>query len=224
MKRFLLVIATIAGLVSPVSAGDWQGFYIGGQFGHGRGDNDHAFVFLGTPGEVDFGIKGFSGGGTIGYNVQVNPNWVLGVESDFSLADIKGSAPDSATYGCAPICETRVDSFGTLRARLGYALNNVLFYGTGGYAFGRVNARDQNCTLGNCGTPSVHGWAAGGGIEWAFTGGWSAKLEYLRVDFNRAIFQDSPAVNCGLADGGCTVEAKFDTIRIGLNYRFGSGQ
>ena len=69
---------------------DWTGFYVGGHIGGGWGTKD---VFDPSQGGVliaSGNVSGFLGGVQAGYNYQVN-NWlVLGVEGDFSWADVHG--------------------------------------------------------------------------------------------------------------------------------------
>jgi outer membrane immunogenic protein len=200
---------------------NWTGFYIGGQGGYAWGDSVQCFQ-CGEPtgGATDpYHIRGGFGGATAGYNWQFNPNWIVGIETDFSFSGIKGIGHDSPTYGCGE-CFTKVDWFGTVRGRLGYAVGNTLFYGTGGWAYGHLKASFTSCLP----TPDCHGtrhdgWTAGGGIEWAFAPAWSAKLEYLHVDLGRRVFSDTG--NCAVVVS-CSVDAKFDLVRVGLNYRFGS--
>ena len=67
--------------------------------------------------------------------------------------------------------------FGTVRARLGYAIDRTLIYITGGLAYGGLNT---NPLTGN--TTSNVGWTIGGGVEYAFTNNWTAKIEGLYVD------------------------------------------
>src|SRR5262249_44197327 len=74
--------------------------------------------------------------------------------------------------------------FGTTRPRLGFlATPNLLLYGTAGVAYGQTKDTFTVTTagVGTAATASVNdvraGWTAGGGIEGAFGGGWSAKVE-----------------------------------------------
>ena len=68
--------------------------------------------------------------------------------------------------------------FGTVRGRVGYAFNNILFYGTGGLAFGELRGE----TFGLSESHTNAGWTAGVGAEFGFAPNWSAKVEYLYVD------------------------------------------
>ena len=84
----------------------------------------------------------------LGYNWQLNRNWVVGLETDFDWSGMKGSGSVSGTaVGPGPTffpftntMTERVDWFGTVRARLGYLpTNNLLTYFTGGFAYGRIH-------------------------------------------------------------------------------------
>ena len=96
--------------------------------------------------------------------------------------------------------------FGTLRARIGYAINNVMLYGTGGLAYGDLKGEffglSENKTL--------VGWTAGAGIEYAFTQNWSAKLEYLYMDLASRTYSVT-----GVDNG---LHSNF--LRLGVNYHF----
>ena len=72
--------------------------------------------------------------------------------------------------------------FGTVRGRAGYAINNILFYGTGGLAFGELRGQ----TFGLTETHTTAGWTAGVGAEFGFAQNWTAKIEYLYVDLSNS--------------------------------------
>jgi outer membrane immunogenic protein len=216
MKKLALAVLLATTAFTPVLAADlgrpvykapvavvapyttWNGFYIGANVGYGWGKTSAADA-IGPLGAVD--PSGFAGGGQIGYNWQVSPNWVLGVEADVQGADISDS---NALY------DTRTNLYGTVRGRLGYAVNNVLLYGTGGYAWGRNRLNAP----GGIGHATHSGYAVGGGIEYAFSPGWSTKLEYLYVDLGREDY------NLAIPT---TAKVDFHTIKFGVNYRFGGG-
>ena len=187
--------------VAPAYA-NWTGFYVGlnGGYGFGKSDWDVPAV---SPSP-----KGALAGGTLGYNLQTGM-WVWGFEGDFDWSNIKGSA----TCGTGD-CETKNDWLGTARVRLGYAgWNNWLPYITGGGAFGSIKASNSAASSAS---KTKFGWTAGAGVEYAFLGNWSAKLEYL--------FADLGSFDCGSAcSGGVTtdnVTFKTQIVRVGVNYRF----
>lgn len=187
MKKYLIAaLAMIApAFVTPASAADlpvykavqafnWTGFYVGAHVGYGWiHSND------GGP-DAD----GILGGIQAGYNWQLNRNWVFGIESDFAGTDIKNAVP------------SHMDYVGTARVRLGYTMDRVMVYGTGGFAFVRVGAQ---------GAPHAGetGYAAGAGIEWMFAPRWSLKTEYMHVGFSQGPF-----------------DTRVDTLKLGVNYHF----
>ncbi len=215
-------------LVPSVAAFNWRGCYVGvtggGAWGRSKANND------GTDGPVDvtgnFDVRGAIFGGTSGCNLLQAGNWVFGVESDFSWTSKKGTAHDTLLYdpGQTFLNETRENWLSTSRARVGYAWNNWLLYATAGAAVGDVTYTVSEPTLGAF--PEKHtraGWTAGAGIEWAFDANWSAKLEYLFVDFGReGYFDPPPRFNFVNRAGG--VFLTDNIVRAGVNWRFNWGK
>jgi outer membrane immunogenic protein len=184
---------------SVISYYNWTGFYAGINAGYGFGSSTwSAPVASPKP-------KGFLAGGTVGYNWQSGAI-VYGVEGDFDWSDVKG------TVACAGLltCETSSSWLATFRGRVGYAFDRWLPYVKGGGAYGSVKATPGIGALAS--SSNQLGWTLGAGLEYAFMGNWSAKLEYLYVDlgsFNAAV---APAVD--------NVSFKESIVRAGLNYKF----
>ncbi|WP_245576787.1 outer membrane protein [Kaistia adipata] len=130
-----------APVVEAPAAFNWTGFYVGVHGGIGGGDFDTSFVNDAGDYAVDWSDNAFGGfgGAQVGYNWQFAPNWVVGAEADLAASGIKASFEERQgdfSYGL----EAKIDWFGTLRGRLGYAFDNLLVYGTGGAAYGDVKA------------------------------------------------------------------------------------
>jgi outer membrane immunogenic protein len=194
----------------------WTGVYAGATAGGGWGESrfdDSGFK------SNPFDVSGFIAGVTLGYNLQVAKNWVVGIEADISYSDVSGSfgpgnlaQPNGDSFGCGSVsCVTDVNWFGTVRGRIGYAVNTVLLYGTGGLAFGKVESDIVNDTEFSARDINA-GWTAGAGVEFAFAPHVSAKIEYLHVDLG---WTDRTGPRDFRAD------AEFDVVRAGLNFRFG---
>jgi outer membrane immunogenic protein len=97
--------------------------------------------------------------------------------------------------------------FGTVRGRAGAAINNVLLFGTAGFAYGELTGTIS----GNFSeSHTSFGWVAGLGGELSLTQNWSAKAEWLYLDLADRRFTVT-ATNNGLA---------ANLVRLGLNYRF----
>src|ERR1700709_1557302 len=105
----------------PLNAYSWAGPYLGGNIGYGWGSGDN------NPTKP----SGFAGGGPAGYNRAPNGAWGCRTEGDIQAS---GAEQTFAPWKFSN------PWFGTIRGRAGYALNNVLFYGTGGLAFGELRA------------------------------------------------------------------------------------
>ena len=132
---------------------------------------------------------------------------MLGVEIDAAFADLAQSLePNVFTTVSA-----KIDAFGTVRVRGGFAADRLLVYGTGGFAWAR-NTYEISIFNASSSASQVHmGWTAGGGAEYAFSPNWSVKAEYLYFDLaSRDYF---PAQ---LPSGAL----HFSTVKAGLNYRF----
>lgn len=195
---------------------DWSGVYIGVQAGYGWGSNDYSALGSAT----DFDSDGFAGGLTAGVNWQ-NGAFVYGIEADISYSDIDGNfrGPNTGFIPCADAgCTADIEWFGTGRARLGYAVGNLLPYVTGGFGVGRLEgtADSQGCDLpGSCSYDDTEfGWTAGAGVEWGLTQQISVKAEYLHIDFESPGFNNAPSGDARVDD------IALDTVRIGVNYRF----
>ena len=190
------VMPAKAPLYTPVPVYNWTGFYVGINGGGGWGRSDFSAPFTGD----SFNTSGGLVGGTLGYNWQMG-NVVFGLEGDIDWSNIRGSGT------CAGLsCSTRNNWLGTARGRLGYAIDRVMPYVTGGAAFGDI--KTSVAGLGDSSTTKA-GWTVGGGIEAAIAGPWTAKVEYLYVDLGR-----------GGSILGSDAGFKTNIVRAGLNYRF----
>jgi len=238
-----------APLVSPAVAPgfSWTGFYIGVNGGYAFGGRDSVLVnetvagvpfVAGTwPGFGTFGdlrLSGGFGGGQIGYNWQMG-SWLLGFEADIQGAGIRSSQSVTLPYIVAPSTITiasssRVDWFGTVRARAGWAFDRTLLYVTGGLAYGNhrysVNMTDTPGFLAaiNSNTTRV-GFAVGGGAEWALGQNWTVKAEYQYINLGRYTL-GAVETFAGLPTAfAISTEARpdFHTVRLGINYLFNAG-
>jgi outer membrane immunogenic protein len=170
----------------PPAVYNWSGLYAGANVGYEWGK-------VGGSGTEPSGAVG---GLQAGYNWQ-SGQFVFGAETDIQIS---GAEDTFAPYKFSN------PWFGTLRGRAGYAVNNVMFYGTAGLAYGGMTGEiaglDENKT---------HvGWTGGLGMEVGFNRNWSAKVEYLYMDLGDRVYSIT-----GVDNG---LEANI--IRLGINYRF----
>ncbi len=219
------------------AATSWTGYYLGVDGGVGWGDSNDLIFTDTAPGAGDAGTfqrKGAFGGAEIGYNRQgafgLGESWVIGLESDFQGSEINNRFARTESYFGETYFKARqgIDYFGTERGRIGYAFGNGLIYATGGLAYGNVITKIR---LNNLSIPSFTnylrdvetdiGYAVGGGVEYVFAPGWSAKLEYQYIDLGD---QSLSNVASDLAIDRTKVDNNFSTLRVGLNYRLQTDQ
>jgi outer membrane immunogenic protein len=256
VRAFVIAAATSISAVGAAHAADmavkasrpapiaytWTGCYVGVNAGGAWARSNGSMRFNDNTGvnrqavEVSegfsFGPSGFTGGGQLGCNYQTG-NFVLGLEGDVDYLGLRSSRTLTAAFPAGGGTYTITDSMSTdwmatARARAGFAVNNWLFYATGGLVvtqlrfnttYADVFGASENAGL----SDTRYGWTAGAGIEVAIGGGpWSAKLEYLHADFGTASVTGTfvPLAN---TFGTHSVDLKTDIVRAGLNYRFGGG-
>ncbi len=211
---------------------NWTGFYAGVHAGYGWADFDNQYRSGDNFSDLVNGggnkPDGFFGGLQLGYNYQFSNQVVLGIEADAAVADLKDSAgglmgdldDDYYRYNA----ETKIDAFGTVRARLGYAADRFLPYVTGGFAWAHTDysfAFDTSSPnlYGSYSQSDVFtGWTVGAGLEYAITDKISAKLEYLYADLGSKDYSIDLGPNAPA--GQFSQDLTLQTAKIGLNYRF----
>jgi outer membrane immunogenic protein len=196
---------------------NWSGFYIGAHVGGGWAGNQSTEIAPGTaafPVGTVFtknNLSGVLGGVQGGFNWQVS-SFVVGVEGEYSWADINGSATTNSVVlpAFSSTATANVRDLALATARAGFAADNWLFYVKGGGAWGHDNSNGA----------STAGWVVGGGVEWGFLPNWSAKLEYNHVDFG-----SKNVTVIGTATGTSFVSSSqtLDIVKAGVNYRFNWG-
>jgi outer membrane immunogenic protein len=241
-------VYTKAPIVEP--AYNWTGLYLGGNAGRAResasGISD--FIDTGVPPSVNpqsnsFSSVGFVGGGQIGYNWQVAPNWVLGAEGDWDWLrtnyKLCRQTDDEVCFDAGRGFESissQTKWLATARARAGVTVDKFMFYGTGGAAWGSIQSTESlNCLVGGCGTSSGKlassssitqtkaGWAAGLGVEGMLARNWSIKAEWLHVDLGHLsnTLTTVGNANSGTQSAVWSRDERFDMLRVGVNYHLG---
>jgi len=216
MKKILLVAAVAAlstssamaadlGVVySPEPANytasssfDWSGFYAGVNGGYGWAEIESGGLSFDE-------LEGVFGGAQVGYNFDMG-GFVLGVEGDIQLSDI-GYEED---LGGGVTGEVGIDSFGTLRARAGFAVDRFMPYVTGGLAWARGSVTLSDGVVSADIEDDYFGYTIGAGVEAAVADNVTIKAEYLYANFGDADF-----------DTGVDIGLTSHIVRVGLNYKF----
>jgi outer membrane immunogenic protein len=198
--------------VAPIY--NWTGFYIGGHIG-GAFSSDSNFGGLTTGNN---GNARFLGGLQGGYDYQFAPNWVLGVEGQYSwLANNNGGIAFPGGF----VYTNNQRALASVTGRVGYTWGPGLLYVKGGYAFS-----DNNESVTLAGVPTAvafsgdhsNGYTVGAGLEYMFTQNWSGKIEYQYYNFGNSSFLAPTA----LAQFG-SFRTDDHVVKAGINYRFNWG-
>ena len=218
---------------SPIADYDWSGFYVGGHLGYAWGNSNWAATGAdgNASGSLNFsqGVDAFSEAGSwnegvqFGYNALLRNRLVLGAEADFTFPAYQNlvglSTGGTATYagGNNSYTDTLLAS-GTVRARIGYAPGNYLFYANGGLAWtvDQIKLTQQSSGLSPVAALPRIGWAAGAGVEFPITGQWTGKVEYLFTRYGYSTVNFT-----GLGDQ-INSNLSLQEVRLGLNYQFGN--
>lgn len=216
---------------NPARLGPWTGFYFGGNIGDGWTSTDGGYALTGnafatgTAVGNPFNLDGVNGGLQAGYNWQTGL-FLIGVEGDIQAADQDKTFNYVCGLSCSVSQTAKIDWFSTFRGRAGLAIKDVLFYGTGGLNWihgdndfnGTMNGANANFASF---THDSLGWVAGGGIEWMFWYGWSAKIEYLYLQSNNSSSAVTVPASLGGGNLTSTPYGSNNIVRVGLNYHFG---
>ena len=202
----------------------WTGLYIGVNGGGGSARFSRQGYFD-TNGVSDSNSSGgFFAGIQGGYNYQFSQNFVIGLEADLQLSRFDKVFRCGAGYSGGSCYDNRsvagydMRSFGTARVRLGYAMDKMLFFVTGGYAAANIKyaAFDGGTRTGEV-SKTASGYALGAGVEYALSNNWTVKAEYLHLGFNRKTMDPVPSYT---PDFVVRVKTSADIARIGINYKF----
>jgi outer membrane immunogenic protein len=178
--------------VAVATVGNWTGFYLGAMGGYAKEDASFAPV------------SGGLAGGTIGYNWQQGAV-VFGLEADAAWADLNATA---GIPGLVAV-NAKVQDLGTVRGRIGYAFDQVLIYGTGGYAWADTKLTANVLGLTASESHVLNGWTAGAGVEVMFAPKWSLKAEYLYRSFGGTNYFNIPSGTLNM-----------NSVQVGVNYHF----
>jgi outer membrane immunogenic protein len=179
---------------------DWGGHYFGIQ---GGWDGNQAQTGI-YKSDENGGIVGLFGG----WNIQHAGNWVFGLDAslNWDFARAHASSPPSTTFDAGPHWK------GFVRGRLGFALDRILIYGTGGAAVMRYEASSSAPVTSASATP--WGWTAGLGVDWAVSSNLFARLDWAYQNYGTFTIHGSGAFN------NQAVSLTANTFTVGLAMKF----
>ena len=171
-----------------------------------------------------------SAGLTLGYNRQINTNFVIGVEADIAT----GSSSTETIFEGSRSYEwsTDMNFVSTLRGRAGLTVDRTFLFVSGGLALADTSLLARSSEGNEPGyranyKGTLTGMVTGAGVEHAFSDKLSFKVEYLHADFGkkRACYGDE-GDNFTCHDNGNDTDdsvhwtPSVGTIRVGLNRKF----
>ncbi len=215
------------GFINDRSNGFTGGGTIGYNFQLGGG-----LPLLSTLGS-GFGSIVNGGLGPILGNGGAQGGFVAGIEADAAYTDLKSTDYYTGANGGLSLFHNNTQFVGTVRGRLGYAIGDLLIFGTGGFAYGEV----KSTTLlfpgiaGYAGaTNSLRtGYAYGGGVEYAIpttsflnffkSSAVTVKAEFIHFDLGTQNSQLGNTVGGNGTSQGLNVHTEGNLVRAGLNYK-----
>ncbi|MDC7787582.1 porin family protein [Rhodoplanes sp. TEM] len=197
----------------------WTGPYAGGYLGaaHAVTSEDAFWSFdilsrcrretahMSSTAEAD--ADGIAGGVFAGYNYQVSPFLVVGLEAEIGATSAE---PSLAIYGNGTV-STEYGAFGSVRGRIGYAFRRLLVYGTGGLAFADISHPIAGTSGDNDSWRT--GYTVGAGVEYAVTTHLFGRAEYLYANYGDVTVSDSARRRADFSD-------ELHLVRVALGYRF----
>ncbi len=204
--------------VAPTPAFSWTGFYVGADIGGAFSSTSLNNTFTGMNSH-SLDTSGVMGGGYVGYNYQLNQNFVLGLEGDFQgTSASQSSSWLDPSVGVAFTERNSLDWLASINGRLGISYDRALFYAIGGAAWAGTSASlsvtAAAIPLASSST-TLTGYDIGGGVEYAFTPNWLGRVEYRYYDFG----------NYNMSAAAYTLtpfrlQTSVNTFRVGLAYLF----
>lgn len=150
--------------------------------------------------------SGVLGGAFIGHNWQLG-SFVFGTETDIDISGMRGTAAMTGMNIFAPSFVSGLGTVGSAsyredwrmssRIRIGYSFGRLLVYAAGGGAYGSFRFNNAYNSQFNVLTPGFtplfgvqenykttrFGGTIGGGLEYAITDNWLARIDYRYTDF-----------------------------------------
>jgi outer membrane immunogenic protein len=231
------------GYVAPVPIFNWTSCFLGAHIGGGWAHKDftdpvalvqNSILGTVTPGVTTVGVSssGLIIGGQMGCDYQFGFSpWVVGVEGTASGGNLRGNTNFVLPLGGSSDIATltaNTDFLPSVTARVGYALDNWLFYVRAGGAW----AGDKYSVTGTFlptatafgleGVDNRFGWTAGAGVEWAFAELWSARLEYDYYGLGQRSALMTDPIN-GFT-GVMSVQQRVQTFKLGVSFHMWAGQ
>ena len=223
-------IVAFIGMSSVAQAQDsgGGGFYIGvtGGYGFGEADikgdllrnhSDSLSQLVSEDGKSD--LEGGMIGGLVGFDYSLGNGLVIGAVGDLSWLNASGSADVEPSIinltGSDYDIDTSLSWLGTFRGRIGFEMGDALIYGTGGVAFGGVDAELRASGFGEISSDSNTqvGWTVGAGVNYMATDNIVLGIEYLYVDLGEGSYKFGET-------GDANIDLNMSIVRGTVGFKF----
>lgn len=202
--------------IDPPMPFSWAGPYVGVHAGYIWADVDSTLSNFLSEGKTVGDMEGFFGGVHAGYNWQ-SDQLVFGVEGDLDYTHLHNRStiilfdPDPIPLG---VLSFKNDWQASARLRLGYAIDNLLIYGTGGVAFAASELESRHFgQVENLKDDNIHiGWTVGLGSEYAFDTNWIGRIEARYTSFGSKTYD--------LNTDFINIKWEQVAVSLGLTYKF----
>jgi opacity protein-like surface antigen len=208
---------------APAANYDWTGFYIGGHVNDFWSKTNGSTINAATgavSAPIIAGTSNWHGGIQAGYDYMMRSRVVIGISADVSSGATRVNTTADASGTSAN--QTAVFDSEAVRARLGYAVDDILLYGTGGWAWSdnqyirtQLTGTFNRATAGTDEAVNTYlsGWTAGGGVAVAFAQSWNAFAEYRYTSYG------SSTIALPFSQLSTTSTTKVGEIDFGVNYK-----
>ncbi len=229
-------IAAAAVTAAPVAAitNNWSGVYVGAHVG-GAWQSAPDWTYFNPNNGATFSLTqsgnlGAAGGLQGGYNWQLAPSWLFGIEGDISWTSL-GQTRAVPTIGPGSFATMSATNrwLASVRGRVGFIANTLLFYVTGGVAWANTEYNGHMTRIIDASTfvadaasgITKAGWALGGGAEWMVDPHVMLRLEYLYYHLDNNVALTGP-ISPGSFLPVTFIWSSYSVqvVRAGLSYKF----
>ena len=199
---------------------DWSGFYVGAHFGGAYTIEDATTAgVLAGPMTNGFDSAGALGGFQLGYNWQLMPRWLVGIEGELSWTSVESKTNFTDGLTALSVTSDHNSGYQTLAGRVGYVWGPLLTYAKAGGAWAHIEylLTATGAVNGSADfTAHRSGWMFGTGIEYQLSPRWSAKAEYSYLDFGT----ETIASNLLVPGDTLAVNNQIHEVKAGFNYHW----
>ena len=239
---FVLFAATAPSIATAQSS--WAGLYAGPEISQRKMDADWTTTVAYNPGgavipfvtspDESYSDSTAELGGYVGYNWDINPSWITGVEFNVGLGsneDEVNRIPGLIT-GLTNYTTVEAGTNASILGRAGYLINpTMMVYAAAGIGFQELDVEascvaDTNVcnpalgTQSNSESSTESGFILGVGFEMQLWSNWIGRAEYSYADYGEFDFTALPPIAGASFGADATIDVTMKTFSVGMAYKF----